>query len=161
MILNANFAYDYGCLEAIRRSIICGAIFELIRGGIKKKRSHPEPGTAGCRTSPNYEASIFAEAEPQQMHPRDQSSVSCTASTLSGLIGHPYRSRKWSIEGAVGLQVEPAVEVAPPGAGKHQVAAAGSTGQHSANICGRTGLGDIQAGKLRRRSTKVQQEPEQ
>ena len=90
-----------------------------------------------------------------------KSSVSCKASTLSGLIGHPYRSRKWSIEGAVGLQVEPAVEVAPPGAGKHQVAAAGSTGQHSANICGRTGLGDIQAGKLRRRSTKVQQEPEQ
>jgi hypothetical protein len=59
--------------------------------------------------------------------------------------------------------VELAVEVAPPGGRKHRAAAvdsteaAGSTGQHSANICGRTGLGDIQAGRLRRRSTKVQQ----
>jgi hypothetical protein len=64
----------------------------------------------------------------------------------------------WSIEVAVNPLVELALEVAPLGAGKHPLAEAGSTGQHSANICGRMGLGDIQAGRLRRRSTKVQQE---
>ena len=56
--------------------------------------------------------------------------------------------------------------VAPLGAGRYHLAeagstgqaGAGSTGQHPANICGRMGPGDIQAGRLRRRSTKVQQE---
>ena len=54
--------------------------------------------------------------------------------------------------------VELAVEVAPLGAGKHHLAEAGSTGQHSANICGRMGLDDTLAGRLRRRSTRMQQE---
>jgi hypothetical protein len=54
-----------------------------------------------------------------------------------------------------------AEEVDPLGAGKHRPAeagntGAGSTGQHPTNICGRMGPGDIQAGRLRRRSMKVQ-----
>jgi hypothetical protein len=56
--------------------------------------------------------------------------------------------------------VELAAEVRPPGASRHLVVA-GSTGQHSANICGRMGPGDSLAGRPRRRSTRMQQEVRQ